>query len=377
MLPPRGACSSFTAGKRHSRGQHLPWDTLQGAYLCTPLAGGRTSRPTRFGSRDGCAWPGGSPLPFPSLLPSWRRASPAVTRPSRATCLLRQMRWERDGGERAERCGGGVGRPRNVWALAPKHLPGLPGTLGCAWACWGEGVAGVPKPHPACPCALAQALFMLPAMLRQKTLFAPSPSARRSAGLVDATCAMSPAHAWHALAKAGWGHGYPVLSEAVSRVFGHWREAGHITALLGAGASSPCCQLGFAWRNVDGLVLYQRAQCWVSVPGSEFAPEMVLSGQHKAAVKATPLGSGVGGCRPAGWDPPGQGGVPVTRECLWPAMHWPGGYVPPGRAGRGGSSTGIPCLSHACLAHSIHATLSSPPLLWDSPPTSVLLVHEA
>lgn len=73
------------------------------------------NRSPRLGSRDGRARLGDSLLPFPSLLPSWCRASPAVTRPSCATCLLRQMRWERDGGVRGAGWalwrGGGSGSP--------------------------------------------------------------------------------------------------------------------------------------------------------------------------------------------------------------------------------------------------------------------------
>lgn len=227
--------------------------------------------------------------------------------------------------------GGGVGQPRRVWALALKHPPGLPGTLGRTRACRGKGAAGVPKPHPAWPCVLAQALFVLRAMLGWKMPFAPSRSAWQSTWLIDATCAMSPARAWHALAKAGWGHGHPVLGEAVPRGLGHWCEAAHFTALLGAGASSPCCRLSFGRRNVDGLMPYQWAQHWVSVLDAEFTPEMVLSAQHKAAVKAAPLGSG---WMPAsGMGLPGQGGVPATQEHLWPAVPWPGSYMPPGRAG--------------------------------------------
>lgn len=235
-------------------------------------------------------------------------------------------------GEQAGRCGGGgVGQPRRAWALALKHPPGLPGTLGRTRACRGKGAAGVPKPHPAWPCVLAQALFVLRAMLGWKMPFAPSRSAWQSTWLIDATCAMSPARAWHALAKAGWGHGHPVLGEAVPRGLGHWCEAAHFTALLGAGASSPCCRLSFGRRNVDGLMPYQWAQHWVSVLDAEFTPEMVLSAQHKAAVKAAPLGSG---WMPAsGMGLPGQGGVPATQEHLWPAVPWPGSYMPPGRAG--------------------------------------------
>lgn len=76
---------------------------------------------------------------------------------------------------------------------------------------------------------------------------------------------------------------------------------------------------------------YQWAQHWVSVLDAEFTPEMVLSAQHKAAVKAAPLGSG---WMPAsGMGLPGQGGVPATQEHLWPAVPWPGSYMPPGRAG--------------------------------------------
>lgn len=176
VLLPCRAGSSFMAGKQLSQGQHLPWDTLQRTSLCTPLAGGRASQAACFGSRDGHARPGHGPLPYPSLLPSWRRASPTVTRPSCATCLLRQMRWEKDGGEQAECRGGGARQPRPVWALAPKHpwgcmAPwGAPGPVGkgensrgpeassCASMCSSPGffhVCDVWMKHFTCPVPLS------------------------------------------------------------------------------------------------------------------------------------------------------------------------------------------------------------------------------
>lgn len=99
----------------------------------------------RLGSRNGRARLGDSLLPFPSLLPSWCRASPAVTRPSCATCLLRQMRWERDGGVRGAGWalwrGGGRAAPTCVGSGSETppgpawHLgahPGMPGG-GSSW----------------------------------------------------------------------------------------------------------------------------------------------------------------------------------------------------------------------------------------------------
>lgn len=236
-------------------------------------------------------------------------------------CAGRGTEGQRRAGRGLSAVVGGVGKPPRVWtpALELKHPPRAAWHLGVHPGMQGEGAAGAPRPHPTCPHALDQALCLLPAMLGWKMLFAPFPSVQRSACPVDAPCAALPARAWHALVKAGWGHGYLMLGEAIPRGFGCWHEAGRIAGLPGAGASLPCCRLSFARRDVYGLVLDQRAQRWMSVPGSEFTPEMVLSGQHKAAVKAAPLGSG---WMPAiRMGPPGQGGVPAIQECMWPAMH--------------------------------------------------------
>lgn len=105
---------------------------------CAPLWQEGKLPKTRFRSRDGHVQPGHSPLPYPSLLPSWRRASPTVTRPSCATCLLRQMRWERDGSERAE-CRGGGGSSPDLCGLWLPKTPGGAWHLGVPRASWGGG----------------------------------------------------------------------------------------------------------------------------------------------------------------------------------------------------------------------------------------------
>lgn len=113
---PEWSCSPSLQGwlQLHGREATLPRSAPSLGHLAEnqPVhpSGRRDSFPS-FESRDGHVQPGHGPLPYPSLLPSWRRASPTVTRPSCATCLLRQMRWERDGGERAECRGGGATQP--------------------------------------------------------------------------------------------------------------------------------------------------------------------------------------------------------------------------------------------------------------------------
>lgn len=109
-------------------------------------------------------------------------------------------------------------------------------------------------------------------------------------------------------------------------------------------------------QHSSGLVqAHPAAQCWVSVWDSE----VVFCPQHKAAVKASPLRSE--------WVPASrmrllrQEGVPAAQEHLWQT-------VPLGRAG-----TAAAQMSHAC-PNSCHALL--PSLLWDSPATSLFLMHE-
>ena len=172
-----------------------------------------------------------------------------------------------------------------------------------------------------------------------------------------------PAHTWCALVKPGWGCSYPALGEAFPQGFRCWHEAG----CLQPHQSAPWgwCELtllSFAWRNVHGLVLYQRAQHWLSVPGSRFTPEMVLFAQHKAAMKAAPLGSGW--VRAIRMEPPGQGGVPARTVANWVAACPQAGQQP---------SHPLPNPRVFSSLHSCHPLL--PPLLWDSPVTSVLPVH--
>lgn len=82
---------------------------------------------------------------------------------------------------------------------------------------------------------------------------------------------------------------------------------------------------------------------------------MVLSAQHKPAVKPAPLGSGW--VRASRMGPPGQGVLVASSA---PATCPQAGQVSP---------------AHPLRVQLTQATFSSSSVLWDSPATSMLLVH--
>jgi len=214
------------------------------------------------------------------------------------------MCWERDGGERALKC--------------PPGLPGPPR---------GDGAAGGLVPHSHAP------LPRLPSCgARMEDAACPVPlgAAKSLPGRCHVRC-----DACSCLARSGEGGTEPwlppVLGETGPRGLGCWHEAG---------VSSPGCRLGCTWRNAGGLVPCWRARRWVSAPGSETAPDTVLSAQHEAAVRAAPLGSG--GTSRAGRCPRSGRLRTLGQERQQPRH--------PLR---------VPHVSHACLARSTHATLSS------------------
>lgn len=157
-------------------------------------------------------------------------------------------------GRRAQHCGGGVGQPQHMWALAPKQPLGLSGTLGHTWVCWGQDSGGPKASSCMCMCFCPGSLHVASdAWMDQGICPIPLCAAKwlpRSCHMHHLACL------YLALSgKVRMGLWLPGARQGVPQCFRHWHEAEHMAALPGVSVSSPCCRLRFAQGNTDGLVV--------------------------------------------------------------------------------------------------------------------------